>query len=218
MKKFEIQKRKAMLIRLAGLVRCAVLAISTPAFADRYTDAVCEYGCGSRVDWGGLSIMLLIIFWLGWFGTSLTSRASRVWYSLAIGSYGLWAVSHANFEIASVGWLAIVSVGLLWWLGEDQTEVNVKKQKSNDASDVDDVMHISKDKPSATTKQDIPSATISLEAISAEDQHKANKYRKLISYGYTFVPENNNVVSISPEGKREVIYTSFQLDDLIDAV
>lgn len=52
----------------------------------------------------------------------------------------------------------------------------------------------------------------------AEDQHKASKYRKLISYGYTFVPENNNVASISPKGKREIIYTSFQLDDLIEAV
>lgn len=52
----------------------------------------------------------------------------------------------------------------------------------------------------------------------ARDKFEANKYRFLRNSGYTLAHDAGKVMVTSPEGKCQAIYTSFQLDDLVEAV
>lgn len=63
----------------------------------------------------------------------------------------------------------------------------------------------------------VDGGAIFLDVPWAENEYQANKYRKLLATGHTFTREDNKIVATTPDAKRQAIYTSFDLDDLVEA-
>lgn len=88
--------------------------------------------------------------------------------------------------------------------GESTIKTNALEQKA--ANNLSATHSISKD---TADFSDVP---------WARDKFEANKYRFLRNSGYTLARDAGKVMVTSPEGKCQSIYTSFQLDDLVEAV
>ena len=187
--------------------------------------------CGGRSSWGDALLGVLFLFGgvLYWFTLAVSRKSTRLWYTGIIGGSGLLLINQRKLSSQIIGWVLLISVFLVWYWQHDSKDVASDKsdtpsnsnpatlQNASPFSDENPQSHQYKD--SSTLKADESANEPYFSDVPwAKDKFQAKQYRKLIANGYTFSREDSKVVATSPKGKRQVIYTSFQLDDLVDAV
>lgn len=94
-----------------------------------YASPYSEYGCsdGDCVD-NPLNEIFYLLIILGclfyWWGKSITSFKSRLWFSVIAGSFAVLLISYSPKFIAVVfGWVLLIGIGLCW-LWADRPELN----------------------------------------------------------------------------------------------
>ena len=116
-------------IKVAFLLLLCVNA--NPVFADRYSDAVCDGGCGS----GGNPLdFLVLLFLIGcWWVFAFETNTRRLWFTFVIGGLSLYAVINSGkFFVILLALILIGATILLWMpLFDDVEDKNSSDLKSN---------------------------------------------------------------------------------------
>jgi hypothetical protein len=224
---------------LTHVLLLLILIHSEPAIADRFYDCDSDSNsCGG----GYLNAFPVIIFsiifsiWvlIMWVGNVLT-KESRYWpFALIVGGSGCLIGYYANGVFGQ--FIAVLIIAVTWWIWELRTNSQsnlpfVKFQKEYEAKQLCKLdAKLSEPNSTAgdfqiqplTIAEKLPrvGSTVRTPLFSdvpwAETPFQANKYRKLLSFGHTFAFNGSQVVATTPEGRRQLIYSFFDLDHLIN--
>jgi len=165
-----------------------------------------------------------------WFSIAVSEKSARLWFTVIVGSLAFWLINMKKLIAQIIGWVLLFSVFLVWYWAKDSEGGGDRKQDTsitptikhptaNDDDGLKNTSQLSDEEPrpkppSTSPSPDATNSPYFSDVPWSKDKFQAKQYRKLIANGYTFAREDSKVVATSPKGKRQVIYTSFQLDDL----
>ena len=97
---------------------------SDSVLADRYSDAMCDEGCGSGGNPLDFIVLLVIIGY--WWVSAMESYTSRLWFTCVIGGLSICAVMNSSgVFVMIIAWLFIGATILTWMHGADNSKNDI---------------------------------------------------------------------------------------------